>query len=61
MFVLGLLIFCLKVKFLLDYTDSISPNKYEKDDKTILKHFQQQKSSFVNRFQRGQDEKDLLY
>ena len=43
MFVLGLLIFCLKVKFLLDYTNSISPNKYEKDDKTILKHFQQQK------------------
>ena len=32
--------FMLKGKSLLDYTNSISPNVYEKNDKTILKHFQ---------------------
>ena len=32
--------FVLKGKSLLDYTNLISPNVYEKNDKTILKHFQ---------------------
>ena len=31
----------LKVKSLLDYTNWFSPNKYEKNDKIILKYFQQ--------------------
>ena len=30
----------LKGKNLLDYTDLFSPNKYEKNDKVILKFFQ---------------------
>ena len=32
--------FILKRKSLLDYTDLFSPNKYEKNDKMILKYFQ---------------------
>ena len=32
--------FMLKGQSLLDYTNLFSPNKYEKDDKTILKYFQ---------------------
>ena len=31
--------FMLKGKSLLDYTNLFSPNKYEKNDKIILKHF----------------------
>ena len=27
-------------KSLLDYTNLVSPNKYEKNDKTIMKYFQ---------------------
>ena len=30
----------LKVKSLLDYTNWFSPNKYEENDKIILKYFQ---------------------
>ena len=33
----------LKVEGLLDYTDSFSPNDYEKNDKLVLKYFQQRK------------------
>ena len=33
----------LKGKGLLDYTDSFSPNDYEKNDKLVLKYFQQLK------------------
>ena len=32
--------FMLKGKSLLHYTNLFSPNKYEKNDKTTLKHFQ---------------------
>ena len=32
--------FMLKGKSLLDYTNLFSPSNYEKNDKTILKHFQ---------------------
>ena len=32
--------FVLKGKSLLDYTNLFSPNDYEKNDETILKHFQ---------------------
>ena len=35
--------FMLKGKSLLDYTNLFSPNAYEKNDKIILKHFQQLK------------------
>ena len=30
----------LKGKSMLDYTNLFSPNKYEKNDKIILRHFQ---------------------
>ena len=33
----------LKGKGLLDYTDSFSPNDYKKNDKLVLKYFQQLK------------------
>ena len=36
---IGLIDFMLKDKILLDYANSISPNEYEKNDKTILKYF----------------------
>ena len=39
-FVLDLLIFMLKGKSLLDYTNLFSSNEYEKNDKVILKYFQ---------------------
>ena len=32
--------FMLEGKSLLDYTNLVSPNKYEKNDKTIMKYFQ---------------------
>ena len=35
----GFINFMLKGKSLLDYTNLFSPNKYEKNDKIILKHF----------------------
>ena len=35
----GFIDFMLKGKSLLDYTNLFSPNKYEKNDKIILKHF----------------------
>ena len=38
-FCIGLIDFILKDKILLDYTNSLSPNEYEKIDKTILKYF----------------------
>ena len=38
-FCIGLIDFMLKDKILLDYTNSLSPNEYEKNDKTILKCF----------------------
>ena len=38
-FCIGLIDFILKFKSLLDYTNLFSPNKYEKNDKTILKYF----------------------
>ena len=39
-------------KSFLDYTDLLSPNEYEKSDKTILKHFLllKQDICFRNRF-----------
>ena len=33
--------FMLKGKILLDYTNLLSPNNYKKNDKIILKNFQQ--------------------
>ena len=36
--------FMLKDKILLNYTNSFSPNEYEKNDKIILKYFQSPKS-----------------
>ena len=36
----GFIDFMLKGKSLLDYTNLFSPNKYEKNDKIILKYFQ---------------------
>ena len=56
-FVLNLLI-VLKVKNLSDFTNLFSPNKYEKNDKIILKYFQY--FPFINGFWNG-DEKNLLY
>ena len=39
-FCIGFIDFMLKGKCLLDYTNLFSPNKYEKNDKMILKYFQ---------------------
>ena len=39
-FCIGFIDFVLKGKSLLDYTNLFSINKYEKNDKTILKYFQ---------------------
>ena len=39
-FSIGFIDFMLKGKSLLDYTNLFSPNKYEKNDKIILKYFQ---------------------
>ena len=39
-FCIGFIDFLLKGKSLLDYTNFISPNDYEKNDKIIVKHFQ---------------------
>ena len=38
-FCIGFYGFTLKDKRLLEYTNLISPNKYQKNDKIILKHF----------------------
>ena len=42
-FCIGFIDFMLKGKSLLDYTNLFSTNNYEKNDKIILKHFQQLK------------------
>ena len=39
-FCIGFIDFMLKDKSLLEYTNLLSPNDYEKNDKIILKHFQ---------------------
>ena len=39
-FCTGFTNFILKSKSLLDYTNSFSPNKHEKNDRIILKYFQ---------------------
>ena len=39
-FCIGFIDFILKGKSLFDYTDLFSLNKYEKNDKIILKYFQ---------------------
>ena len=38
-FYIGIIDFMLKGKNVLDYTNLFSPNKYEKNDKMILKRF----------------------
>ena len=40
-FCIGFIDLMLKGKSLLDYTNLFSPNDYEKNDKIILKYFQQ--------------------
>ena len=40
LFGIGFIYFILKGKSLLDYTNSFSPNEYEKSNKIILKYFQ---------------------
>ena len=39
-FCIGFIGFMLQGKSLLDYTNLFSPNKYEKNDKILLKYFQ---------------------
>ena len=39
----------LKGKVLLDYNNLLSSNKYEKNEKKILKHFQWLEKIFMNR------------
>ena len=39
-FCIGFIDFMLKGKRLMDYTNLFYPNKYEKNDKTILEYFQ---------------------
>ena len=39
-FCIGLIDFMLKGQSLLDYTNFFSPNKFQKNDKIILKYFQ---------------------
>ena len=39
-FCIGFIVFMLKGKRLLDYTNVFSSNDYEKNDKIILKYFQ---------------------
>ena len=38
-FCIGFIDFMLRSKSLLDYTNLVSPNDYEKNDQIILKHF----------------------
>ena len=40
-FCIGFIDFMVKGKSLLEYTNLFSPNEYEKNDKIILKYFQQ--------------------
>ena len=40
-FCIGFIDFMLKGKSLLEYTNLFSPNEYKKNDKVILKYFQQ--------------------
>ena len=42
-FCIGSIDFMSKGKSLLDYTNLFSPNEYEKNDKIILKYFQERK------------------
>ena len=42
-FCIGFIDFMVKGKILHDYTNLFSPNDYEKNDKIILKYFQQLK------------------
>ena len=42
-FCIGYIDFMLKHKSFLDYTNSLSPNDYEKNDKIIRNYFQQLK------------------
>ena len=42
-FCMGFIDFMLKGDSLLDYTNLFSPNEYEKNDKVVLKYFQQLK------------------
>ena len=42
-FCIGFIDFMLKAKSSLDYTNLFSPNDYEKNDKIILKYFQELK------------------
>ena len=42
-FCIGFIDFMLKDKSLLDYTNLFSPNEYKKNDKIILKYFQEPK------------------
>ena len=39
-FCIGMMNFMVKGKCFLDYTNLLSSNEYEKNDKIILKHFQ---------------------
>ena len=49
-FCIGFIDFMLKGKSLLEYTNLFSPNEYKKNDKIILKYFNDQNIILVNRF-----------
>ena len=47
-FCIRLIDYILKGKGLLDYTSLVSPNKYVKNDKIILKYFQKLKTKTID-------------
>ena len=52
-FCVGFIDFMLKGESLLDFTNSFSPNEYEKNDKIILKYSQQFKNCFNEEILKG--------
>lgn len=50
----------LKGRSLLDYSNLLSPNEYEKNDNIQLKYFQKLKISIMNRLEKSKEEKNLL-
>lgn len=49
-----------KGRSLLDYSNLLSPNEYEKNDNIKLKYFQKLEISIMNRLKKSKEEKNLL-
>ena len=50
----------LKGRSLLDYSNLLSPNEYEKNDNIQLKYFQKLKISIMNILEKSKEEKNLF-